>query len=173
MGSGPATHIASLYPAYTLLLMSPYTSIKDVAKTLLGRLSFLLAPLVYERFRNIDTIKQAKCPVFILHGLQDTLIPHSHAEDLKNNCPTFSHLQLAAYMDHNEFDFIGDLIRPFQDFIARIEDQRSLNGMQEIVRAQNNMLRIERQSIITTYSDIDASAIDYSKISETFEILFD
>ncbi len=92
MGSGPATHIASLYPAYTLLLMSPYTSIKDVAKTLLGRLSFLLTPLVYERFRNIDTIKHSKCPVFILHGLQDTLIPPSHAEELKKNCPTYSHL---------------------------------------------------------------------------------
>lgn len=79
MGSGPATHLASLYPAHTLLLMSPYTSIKDVAKSLFGKLSFLVAPFVYERFRNIDAIKQAKCPVFLLHGLEDTLIPPSHA----------------------------------------------------------------------------------------------
>jgi pimeloyl-ACP methyl ester carboxylesterase len=69
MGSGPATHLASLYPAHSLLLMSPYTSIKDVARTLLGRLSFLLTPLVYERFRNIDTIKRSQCPVFLLHGM--------------------------------------------------------------------------------------------------------
>ena len=69
MGSGPATHLASQYNAFSLLLMSPYTSIKDVAKTLLGKLSFLLTPLVYERFRNIDAIKNAKTPVFLLHGL--------------------------------------------------------------------------------------------------------
>lgn len=57
MGSGPATHLASLYNAYTLLLMSPYTSIKDISKSLFGKLSFLVTPLVYERFRNIDAIK--------------------------------------------------------------------------------------------------------------------
>lgn len=68
MGSGPSTYLSSLFEPYCLLLMSPFSCIKDVAKTLLGKLSFLLIPLVYERFRNIDTIKQAKCPVFILHG---------------------------------------------------------------------------------------------------------
>jgi fermentation-respiration switch protein FrsA (DUF1100 family) len=77
MGSGPATHLASKFAAHALLLMSPYTCIKDVAKQLLGKLSFILSPLVYERFRNIDAIKQAKCPLFILHGQQDELIPPS------------------------------------------------------------------------------------------------
>lgn len=80
MGSGPATYLASKKNAFSLLLMSPYTSIKDVARSLLGKLSFLLTPIVYERFRNIDMIKDAKCPVFFLHGLRDKLIPHSHSE---------------------------------------------------------------------------------------------
>lgn len=75
MGSGPSTYLSSLYKPFSLLLMSPYTCIKDVARTLLGKLSFFLTPLVYERFRNIDTIKEAKCPVFILHGELDELIP--------------------------------------------------------------------------------------------------
>ena len=90
MGSGPATYLASKKNACSLLLMSPYTSIKDVSKSLLGKLSFLLTPIVYERFRNIDTIKDAKCPVFFLHGLKDKLIPHSHSEQLNKNCPTVS-----------------------------------------------------------------------------------
>ena len=59
MGSGPASYLASKKKAHSLLLMSSYTSIKDVAKTLLGKLSFLLTPIVYERFRNIDSIKTA------------------------------------------------------------------------------------------------------------------
>ena len=67
MGSGPATYLASVKHAYCLLLMSPYTSIKDVARSLLGWMSFL-SVIVYERFRNIDLIKNAKCPVFFLHG---------------------------------------------------------------------------------------------------------
>jgi fermentation-respiration switch protein FrsA (DUF1100 family) len=100
--------------------MSPYTSIKDVAKFFLGKLSFLITPIVYERFRNIDSIKQAKCPVFILHGALDTLIPPSHAEELIENCPTVSYLQLASLMDHNEFNFDADLINPFKDFLKRL-----------------------------------------------------
>ena len=56
MGSGPATYLASQYNACALLLMSPYTSIKDVARSLLGWMSFL-SVIVYERFRNIDLIK--------------------------------------------------------------------------------------------------------------------
>ena len=71
MGSGPATYLASKYSAHSLLLMSAYTSIRDVAKTLLGGLSFIITPFVYDRFRNIDVIKKAKCPVFFLHGLRD------------------------------------------------------------------------------------------------------
>ena len=82
MGSGPATYLASKNKAYSLLLMSPYTSIKDVSRSLLGKLSFILTPIVYERFRNIDMMKEAQCPVFFLHGLKDRLIPHSHTMDL-------------------------------------------------------------------------------------------
>lgn len=59
MGSGPATYLASKNKAYSLLLMSPYTSIKDVSRSLLGKFSFLLTPIVYERFRNIDMMKDA------------------------------------------------------------------------------------------------------------------
>ena len=59
MGTGPATYLASKNKAYSLLLMSPYTSIKDVSRSLLGKLSFLLTPIVYERFRNIDMMKDA------------------------------------------------------------------------------------------------------------------
>jgi hypothetical protein len=67
MGSGPASYLASKKNAFSLLLMSPYTSIKDVARNLLGWMSFL-SMIVYERFRNIDLIKEAKCPAFFLHG---------------------------------------------------------------------------------------------------------
>ena len=79
MGTGPATYLASQNKAYCVLLMSPYSSIKDVSKSLLGRFSFFLTPIVYERFRNIDMIKDAKCPAFFLHGLKDKLIPYSHS----------------------------------------------------------------------------------------------
>jgi pimeloyl-ACP methyl ester carboxylesterase len=114
MGTGPATHLSAEYNAYSLLLMSPYTSIKDVSRSLFGRFSFMITPLVYERFRNIDTIKNSRCPVFFLHGMKDKLIPHSHSLELNNHCPSVSFMQLPKDMDHNVFDFDEDLIKPFK-----------------------------------------------------------
>lgn len=122
MGSGPASYLASQKSAYSLLLMSPYTSIKDVAKSLFGKLGFLVTPLVYERFRNIDAIKEAKCPVFFLHGMKDKLIPHTHTLELNNHCPSVSFLQLPAEMDHNVFDYEEDLVKPFKAFLKKIDE---------------------------------------------------
>ena len=55
MGSGPTSYLASIRKPYALVLMSPYTSIKNAAKSILGWASFL-GFIVYEKFRNIDVI---------------------------------------------------------------------------------------------------------------------
>ena len=102
MGSGPTSYLSSIKNPHSLLLMSPYTSIKEAAKSMLGWASFL-SVIVYEKFRNIDSIKNAKCPVFFLHGQLDTLIPHSHSEELHAVCPMESYIHLPEKMDHNEF----------------------------------------------------------------------
>jgi hypothetical protein len=53
MGSGPATEVAALKDPGALLLMSAYTSIRNVVKNIAGSLS---SYMVAERFRNIDVI---------------------------------------------------------------------------------------------------------------------
>ena len=78
MGSGPSTYLASRKKPAALLLMSAYTSIKDVARSMLGWMNFL-SYVVYERFRNIDMIKEVNCPAFFLHGQADKLIPPEHS----------------------------------------------------------------------------------------------
>ena len=67
MGSGPSSYLSSVRQPHALILMSPYTSIKNAAKAILGWASFL-GFMVAERFRNIDAIKSARCPVLIIHG---------------------------------------------------------------------------------------------------------
>jgi hypothetical protein len=58
MGSGPCSYLSSIRKPYALLLMSPYTSIQNAAKSILGWASFL-GYVVYEKFKNIDVIKKA------------------------------------------------------------------------------------------------------------------
>jgi abhydrolase domain-containing protein 17 len=91
MGTGPASYLGSRKQPHSIALMSPYTSIRDAASSLLGS---AVSIIVYERFNNLDLISKAKCPVFIVHGKQDTLIPCSHAVQLKNVCPTSCTLHL-------------------------------------------------------------------------------
>lgn len=64
MGSGPATFISAHYNPGALILMSPYTSIKNVVKSKVGWLSFLVA----EHFDNIKLMPKVMCPTFIVHG---------------------------------------------------------------------------------------------------------
>lgn len=82
MGSGPAVHISSHFNPGALILMSPYTSIKDVVKNKVGFLSFLVA----EHFDNLKYMSEVKCPTFIVHGQKDTLIPYCHSQQLHEKC---------------------------------------------------------------------------------------
>jgi len=55
MGSGPTSYLASKKYCHSILLMSPFMSIKDAAKDLLGWGGFI-SYFAIERFRNIDYI---------------------------------------------------------------------------------------------------------------------
>lgn len=56
IGTGPTSYLASRKPCYSALLISAYTSIKDVAKNLFGWAGFM-SWIVAERFPNLEYIK--------------------------------------------------------------------------------------------------------------------
>ncbi len=73
IGTGPASHLASMYPSLGgIFLISPFSSIKAVAKSLLGN---QLPILLRDQFKNLKCAKKIRCPYFIIHGKQDALIP--------------------------------------------------------------------------------------------------
>lgn len=65
IGSSPACYVAKHRNPAALILMSPFKSIKELARDLVGR---ILSMLIADRFRNIDLIKEIKSPVLIIHG---------------------------------------------------------------------------------------------------------
>ena len=76
IGSGPATHLAACRRPCSLLLMSPFKSIRDIVKEQAGS---LLSYVISDRFRNIDAIEKVRCPTFFVHGQRDTLISFRHS----------------------------------------------------------------------------------------------
>lgn len=80
VGSGPSCHICSRRPAGGLILHSPFMSGIRVLTP-----SRALACL--DIFPNIDRIKRVRCPVMVIHGMQDEEVDQGHGLALHNAVP--------------------------------------------------------------------------------------
>jgi hypothetical protein len=80
LGSGVATQLATeIHPA-GLVLVSPFTSLPDVAAKHFCWLPARL--LVRDRFDNLAKIARVAAPVLVLHGKQDAIVPFADAAPL-------------------------------------------------------------------------------------------
>lgn len=104
IGCSPACFLGKERHPCCMILMSPFKSIKEIAKDMVG---WFLAMAIADRFKNIEVIREVKCPVLIIHGQKDRLIPYSHAQDLHDACISsqYCKLVLPPTMDHNDFEF--------------------------------------------------------------------
>ncbi len=119
IGTGPAVQLAALKKPAALLLMSAYTSLRAVIRKIAGR---VLQYAVRERFRNREAIKTVTCPVFLIHGMKDTLIPYAQSQELLQACHSAPcYLSLPEEMDHSEFDFLNDLSFPLKEFLNKFD----------------------------------------------------
>ena len=117
IGSGPATHLASRYSVGCLIVMSGFTNLQAVIKNHVG----FFKSLVKDRFRNIDKISSVKCPIFLLHGKKDEIVPYEHSQTLQKLSRTYSKVVIPVDMDHNQFDFQNDFNNPFAQFCTEID----------------------------------------------------
>jgi len=118
IGTGAATHLASCRNVGGLILMSGYTSIKGAVKDYAGKLAKCF---VGERFENVEKIQKVKCPILLIHGLLDKLIPYRQSVELRSKVkePVYCEIYLSLGMTHNEFDVEADLINPISNFFRR------------------------------------------------------
>lgn len=72
LGTGVAVELARRSPPSLLVLVSPYTSFPDLGRSLVGPLAPLVVP---DRFDNLGKIGSIGCPVVILHGTKDEVVP--------------------------------------------------------------------------------------------------
>lgn len=137
MGSGPATYLASINTNIGgLILISPFTSLKDAVRTLLGKLPALI---VKDRFVNKQAILKVKCPILFIHGQADTLIPCNHSQQLFSLCSSAStKLVMPQAMTHNTFgDLYTDLLTPIKDFLVHnnLHPSQTVSTIKEVPRA--------------------------------------
>ena len=127
LGSGPATFLASRRNPGALLLMSPFTSLKDVARGVAGKLGSLLIP---DQFRNIDEISSVLCPTFFVHGKGDSLVSYKHTVSLSEKVAGNCMVHLPETMTHNRYFMDRHIIFPIQNFLT--ECQYEINIGEEV-----------------------------------------
>ena len=116
LGTSIATHLASRRTCASLILISPFLSIRHMIRDILGR---FISFAIRDRFKSGDYIQEVKSPILIIHGQIDSIIKYYHAMELYNRTTAPCELILPENMEHNEFDFYHEFSEPLQDFIAR------------------------------------------------------
>jgi len=97
IGTGPALAIASKNEVYGVILISPFLSVKEVVKGLLGPFAYFMA----DRFPNQDRVHRLRSPLLIVHGKLDKVVPTWHGENLYHACKSRKRLVVPDAMHHN------------------------------------------------------------------------
>lgn len=104
LGSGPTLRAAAdlcqkQQPPKAVILLGPYSSILDMIKE---KTSESVATWFSERWDNKNSIAQVTCPILIMHGQSDGLIPHHHSKKLVGVQPA-AKLVLLPNTGHTQF----------------------------------------------------------------------
>lgn len=110
LGGGVAADLAAVRPPAALILQSTFTSVTAIA------LRFGVPPFVLRHpFRTDQVLPRLRCPMLIVHGREDEIIPVLHGRRLHELAPRSRYAELDGR--HNDFprdwDEFGELIGGF------------------------------------------------------------
>lgn len=95
LGGGVVCGLAASHPPAAMVLQSTFTSIPDVARR------WLIPPLfVADRFETLEVVRGLECPILVVHGERDAVVPFSHGQRLAAASPRARLVRYDA--DHND-----------------------------------------------------------------------
>jgi fermentation-respiration switch protein FrsA (DUF1100 family) len=121
VGSGPALALAASRPVAGVVLESPFTSLRAMARR---SFPFVPAFLAGGGFDNRRRIARLRCPVLLIHGGADNLIPAAMSRELLDVARaagvTAERWEIPG-ADHNSTYDVGDeeYVRRVRAFVAR------------------------------------------------------
>jgi fermentation-respiration switch protein FrsA (DUF1100 family) len=104
LGAAVAVGLAREQPPAALVLRSPFASLAEV-----GQRHFPFLPvgwLLTDRYPSRDWIRQVACPVLVLAGEADTIVPLAHSRRLFEAAPPPKRLVTFPGADHNDLEFL-------------------------------------------------------------------
>ena len=118
LGSVPAVDLAARQPVAGLILEGGLTSGQRVL------LPFPLFP--FDRFRNLERMGRVRCPVLVIHGTADEVIPFRHGEALFRAAREPKRNWWVENAGHNDLAYLAgpEYGRKLREFAAWVEQQK-------------------------------------------------
>ncbi len=104
LGSGVAVTLAVDRPPAALILRSPYTSMVDV-----GRFHYPVLPvrwLLQDRYESISRIARIRCPLLVIAGARDSIVPVDLSRRLFAAAGEPKRLVIVPGADHNDEELL-------------------------------------------------------------------
>ena len=117
IGSAVAIELAQGSSVAGLILITPFSSGRDLAKVL--GLSWL-AWITGQPFNSIDKIQQVTAPILFIHGTNDHIVPQALGRKLFDRCRSPKVWRSVQGADHN--DLVPIAGRQFWDWIQQFLD---------------------------------------------------
>lgn len=95
LGGGAVLHLAHRRPPAAVILMSTFTSVDDVASGWM-----IPRSLIADHFDNLSVVRRLECPILVLHGRRDRVVPCSHGRALAAANPRARFVEVDA--EHND-----------------------------------------------------------------------
>ena len=100
IGTGPATELAATKPVGGLVLQAPYLSAPRIVTK--------VRVLPIDPFPNLKRIGKIKCPLTVIHGTDDSIIPFAQGKELFGLAPEPKCFVAVEGADHNDLiDVLG------------------------------------------------------------------
>jgi uncharacterized protein len=118
LGAAVAIRLATETPPFALVLRSPFTSLTEI-----GRHHYPFLPvrwMLRDRYPSLERMRSVSCPVLVIAGDRDSIIPIEQSRRLYAVIGTEKRLVVIPGADHNdEALFDGpELIQALLDFVA-------------------------------------------------------
>ncbi len=123
LGSAVAVDLAVKETCCALILETPFTSIKEMGKTLYPFLSISLH-FLRTKYDSLSKIKHIKVPTLIMHGDKDELVPFKQGMKLYEHANEPKEFYTIPGANHNDTHIVGgeeyfDVIRDFVNKLAK------------------------------------------------------
>jgi len=123
VGSGPAVDLAARRPLGGLVVESGFVTA--------FRVVLRLPVLPFDKFRNLDKIARVACPVLVMHGMEDEIVPFDHGRRLFDAALAPKRSLWIEGARHNDFMLVagerqGRALRELATLIGQVETRGPL-----------------------------------------------